>query len=91
MFGIKSRKALTKRGIKKVDALITGLILGGIVTSIYGIKRIEKEREQFKQEVLDESDRHTLGSILRMLVFGFQKAEEEKPTLRLKILRFFRL
>jgi hypothetical protein len=42
MFGSKLRKSLPKQGIKKMDAVITGLILGGIVASIYGIKKAEE-------------------------------------------------
>ncbi len=69
MFG-KSSVPLTKRGIKKMDALVTGMILGGIVASIYGIKKDETSRELMKKKILAESDKHSLGAIIRMLVFG---------------------
>ena len=77
MFGKSSDKALTKRGIKKMDALVTGLILGGIVASIYGIKKADKAVEHAKEDILKESDKHSIGSVLRMLVFGVEK--QEKP------------
>ncbi len=92
MFGNSNRKALTKRGIKKMDALVTGLILGGIVTSIYGIKRTEQVKEEFKRKIIAEGDRHSLGSIIKMLVFGVDPVEKETKlaTLWQRIGSFFR-
>ena len=55
-----------------MDALVTGMILGGIVASIYGIKKDETSRELMKKKILEESDKHSLGTIIRMLVFGVQ-------------------
>lgn len=95
MFGSKSTIPLTKKGLKKMDALVTGIILWGIVASIYGIKKNEIAKEALKQKILTESDKHSLGSIIRMLVFGTNDAEPtvEKPgifgTLRSKLQSFF--
>jgi hypothetical protein len=36
---------VAKKGIKKMDALVTGVILSGIVASIYGVKKL-REREE---------------------------------------------
>ncbi|MFZ4461065.1 MAG: hypothetical protein ACOYN2_00515 [Patescibacteria group bacterium] len=77
MFGKSGHKALTKRGIKKMDALVTGLILGGIVASIYGIKRADDQAEKTKENILRETDKHTIGSVVRMLVFGVEKPKKE--------------
>lgn len=38
-----------KNGIKKVDALITGVILGGVIGSIYGIKKLKDHKESHPQ------------------------------------------
>ncbi len=89
MFGQGSNKALTKRGIKKMDALVTGLILGGIVASIYGIKKSDQAVEQAKEKILQESDKHSIGSVLRMLVFGVEKPKKEGIIKRI-FSRFFR-
>lgn len=77
MFGNSGDKALTKRGIKKMDALVTGLILGGIVASIYGIKKADEVAEKTKENILRETDKHTVGSVIRMLVFGVEKPKKE--------------
>lgn len=35
---------IAKKGIKKMDAVVTGAILGTIVASIYGVKKLQKPR-----------------------------------------------
>ena len=80
MFGSKTTIPLTKRGLKKMDALVTGLILGGIVASIYGIKKNETSKEALKQKILLESDKHSLSSIVRMLVFGANDISQTPDT-----------
>ena len=37
---------VAKKGIKKMDALVTGVILSGIVASIYGVKKLREREEQ---------------------------------------------
>lgn len=93
MFGGNFRKSLPKRGIKKMDAVITGFILGGIVASIYGIKKTEEHR--VKEELLHPKDisleKHSFASIIKMLVLGVPVEKPEKPaTLYSKFLSFFR-
>lgn len=79
MFGNGTKRALTKRGIKKIDAVVTGLILGGIIASIYGIKKSEECREKRVQPDETGSDsKHSVPAILKMLVFGV-KTVEKKP------------
>lgn len=97
MFGFENRKSLPKRGIKKMDAVVTGLILGGIVASIYGIKKTEEYRkdkavQEHAPEVHSEDAKLSVGSILKMLVLGVEAVEKpEKPTtLWGKFLSFFR-
>ena len=93
MFGRDTNKALTKRGIKKMDAVVTGFILGGIVASIYGIKKHEEEiAKSINPEAVDQDGKHTFASILKMLVFGVKTLEKPvKPaTLSQKISQFFR-
>jgi hypothetical protein len=90
MAGENNRKSFPKRGLKKMDAVITGIILGGIVASIYGIKKNEEHRSQESSEH-PENDKHSLGAILRMLAFGIPAAKPPKPaTLYEKFLSFFR-
>jgi len=97
MFGLENRKSLPKRGIKKMDAVVTGLILGGIVASIYGIKKTEENRKEKPAQGLTQSfhsddEKLSVGSILKMLVLGVEAVEKpEKPaTLWGKFLSFFR-
>ena len=50
MFFKKSKKteddAVVKRGIKKMDAVITGAVLGGVVASLYGVKKLRDANEK---------------------------------------------
>lgn len=53
MFFFKKKKkeeekteAVTKRGIKKMDAVITGAVLGGVVASLYGVKKLKENKEK---------------------------------------------
>lgn len=40
------REDVAKKGIKKMDAMITGAILWGVVASLYGVKKLKDGREQ---------------------------------------------
>lgn len=50
MFFKKSKKteddAVVKRSIKKMDAVITGAVLGGVVASLYGVKKLRDANEK---------------------------------------------
>lgn len=76
------QKHITKN-IKKVDAIVTGLILGGVVASIYGLSRDKKKEEVPSEEKAPEN---TLVKIAKLLVFGVPK---EKPTMWQKVKRLF--
>jgi hypothetical protein len=41
---------VAKKGIKKMDALVTGVILSGIVASIYGVKKLRDREEHTEHE-----------------------------------------
>ncbi|MDD2565707.1 MAG: hypothetical protein PHZ26_01890 [Candidatus Gracilibacteria bacterium] len=64
------------KGLRKMDAVITGLVLGGIVASVYGIKKHEEGKKQ-EDEKISEGKMST-KSMLKGLVMGF-KEEEIKP------------
>ncbi len=57
MFFKKSKKteddAVVKRSIKKMDAVITGAVLGGVVASLYGVKKLRDANE--KNEVNEKN------------------------------------
>lgn len=61
-FSKKSQKdhqedeAVAKKGIKKMDAMITGAILGGVVASLYGVKKLKDSRDQKNLEKMDQLD-----------------------------------
>lgn len=66
-----------------MDAMVTGLILGGVVASIYGIKRTEKQKEEDFKKIQDGY--YSTREIIKMLVFGVKK--EKKKSFLEKILR----
>ena len=41
---------VAKNGIKHMDAVVTGVILGGIVASIYGVKKLTEKTDKHTQE-----------------------------------------
>lgn len=50
-----SEENVAKKSIKRMDTVVTGVILGGIIASIYGIKKLkEKEEENKNHEHLIE-------------------------------------
>lgn len=63
MFFKKSKKsedeAVVKRGIKKMDALITGAVLGGVVAGVYGVKKLRNsgELEKMEEEIEENSEK----------------------------------
>jgi hypothetical protein len=64
---LNKNEKIHKQSIKKIDALVTGMLLGGIVASIYGIKKTNKYLdEQQKQE---EKKEDSLKKILKLLIF----------------------
>ncbi len=75
MFSKKdSHSEKDKNTINKVDALITGVILGWVVASIYGIKKAHDKREELKHTTPQTS------------LFEEPKKEEKKGLFR-KIFR----
>lgn len=41
---------VAKKGIKRMDAVVTGVILSGIIASIYGVSKLrEKEKEKTEE------------------------------------------
>ncbi len=72
-----------KRGIKKIDAIVTGMLLGGIVASIYGIKKTtkhfeEKHKSEEKHKEEQEQHKSRFRQIMKMLVFWVQEPTIEK-------------
>lgn len=43
---------VAQKGVRKMDTVVTGLILWGIVTSIYGVKKL-REKHQEEEEKKD--------------------------------------
>lgn len=43
----ESTENVAKKGIKRMDAVVTGVILGGLIASIYGVSKLrEKEKDE---------------------------------------------
>ncbi len=49
---------VAKKGIKHVDKVVTGLILGGIIASIYGVKRSKTDHTDHHEPHHEEKDHH---------------------------------
>ncbi len=59
MFGKKKKKeTAAKKGIKNMDAVVTGAILGWVVASIYGVKKIKEAKKQGENKTLQEEDQN---------------------------------
>lgn len=79
MFFKKSKKseegsdeAVVKRGIKKMDAMLTGAVLGGVVASLYGVKKL-KDAKKIDEEL--DAEEHIEADIEQLVE---QKIEEKK-------------
>lgn len=57
-----------KRSIKKIDAVVTGMLLGGIVASIYGIKKTNENLDEHQKKELSE-EKSQFRKIVKMLIF----------------------
>jgi hypothetical protein len=42
---------IAKKGIKTMDTLVTGIILGGIIASIYGVKKLKEKKENQGKDI----------------------------------------
>lgn len=46
---------VAKQGIKKMDHVVTGLLLWGIIASIYGVKKLREKDQSSQDHSHDES------------------------------------
>jgi hypothetical protein len=51
----KSPVEPVKQGIKTMDTVVTGVILGSIIASLYGVKKL---REKNKEDASNHTDDH---------------------------------
>ncbi len=64
-------ESVANKGLKKIDKVVTGLILGGIIASIYGIKKRNDKQEDYTHLDIDTSkDRAKKQSIFSRIFFG---------------------
>lgn len=66
-----------KRSLKKMDTIVTGILLGWVVASIYGIKKTQKHlsSKNIPEQHAPESQ---LRKIIKMLIFGCHTPVVEK-------------
>lgn len=50
---LSSNENVAKKGIKTMDKVVTGVILGGIIASLYGVKKLRT-----KDKKNDEDETH---------------------------------
>jgi hypothetical protein len=83
----------TKKSIRKLDRIVTSLLLGGIIASIYGIKRSQNPSEQSPDKSkADITRRPSFGTIIKMIIFGVKTpapAVERKKSLFAEIISLF--
>lgn len=61
-------ESITKKSVKKMDKVVTGMILWGIIASIYGVKKLREKN--------DDDDNHRVTENL------IEKKEESSPKKR---------
>jgi hydroxyethylthiazole kinase-like sugar kinase family protein len=45
---------VAKKSIKTMDTVVTGMILGGIVASLYGVKKLRDKKNLSDKEIHDD-------------------------------------
>lgn len=66
-----------KQSLKKIDAIVTGILLWWVVASIYGIKKTQKHMDEAKNQEWNTKE-NKIGKILKMLIFGVDAPIIEK-------------
>lgn len=66
-----------KQSLKKIDAIVTGILLWWVVASIYGIKKTQKHMDETKNPKGNTKE-NKIGKILKMLIFGVDAPIIEK-------------
>lgn len=46
---------IAKKGIKTMDTVVTGMILGGIIASLYGVKKLRDKKSKDTDTPHDDS------------------------------------
>lgn len=74
-------EAVAKRGIKKMDALVTGAILGGVVASLYGVKKLKKKKHDAETSIPVDS---VTADIHQKIEIVLEEMEQKKAELSKK-------
>ncbi len=53
-----------------MDAVVTGVILGGIIASIYGVKKLKEKQEDHHENLIEPPKEIKRKSLLRRIFFG---------------------
>ncbi len=83
-------KKKVDKSIKKMDAIITGLVLWWIVASVYGIKKHENDKKPTAEQKEDKQKwwHMDFKSIVKALIFWFE--EDRKKTFVERIKSIFK-
>lgn len=69
-----SDENVAKKSVKKMDTLVTGVILGGVIASLYGVKKIRERSDKDSQEhqnLIEHAEASPRKkSILKRIIFG---------------------
>lgn len=63
-------ESMTNKGLKKMDTVVTGIILGGIIASIYGIKKRQIKNAENHTEPKEEKITAPKQSIISRIFLG---------------------
>ena len=66
-----------KRSLKKMDAIVTGILLWWVVASIYGIKKTQKHMDETKNPEWNIKE-NKICKIIKLLIFGVDAPIVEK-------------
>lgn len=81
-----------KHTIKKIDAIITGIVVGWVVASVYWIKKYDQSKNEkiTKEEHIEnksENKKMSKSEIIKALIFGNKKEITQKPKFFTRIFR----
>lgn len=79
----RENKKKVEKNIKKVDAVVTWLILWWIIASVYWIKKYEEKHKNDNK--VAENKNSNSRSILKQLIFGVEDSSKNKKPWIIKI------
>lgn len=61
---------IAKKNIKRMDTVVTGMILWGVIASIYGVKKLNERNHHDVHEEHHEEKQEVKRSLWKRIIFG---------------------